>query len=143
MHGYGAEAGYAAVTKTIETNRGAEAKIVARVISMLIAGQKKAETGDYKPLAEALHKNNQMWTIFAVDVAQKGNGLPPDLRVRILNLMEFTQIHSRKVLNREADVTPLVNINKAIMRGLMGQTEPPNGSQGNNANDGTDQRAGA
>ncbi|MEO0398780.1 MAG: flagellar biosynthesis regulator FlaF [Pseudomonadota bacterium] len=125
MDGYGAEAGYAAVTKTIDTGRGGEAKIVARIISMLAAGSKKAAEGDIRPLAEALHKNNELWTILAIDVAQKGNGLPADLRARIVYLMEFTHQHSRKVLNREADVAPLININKAIMRGLMGQSETP------------------
>ena len=54
----------------------------------------------------------------AVDVANKDNELPEALRAQIFYLAEFTQLHSRKVLRREATVAPLVEINSSVMRGL-------------------------
>jgi flagellar protein FlaF len=69
-------------------------------------------------LVEALNDNRRLWTIFASDVADDGNELPEDLRARILYLAEFTFQHTRKVLARRAGVSPLLEINTAILRGL-------------------------
>ena len=47
-----------------------------------------------------------------------GAALPDDLRARIFYLAEFTDQHTRKVLNGRDTAGPLIEINTAIMRGL-------------------------
>ena len=47
------------------------------------------------------------------------------MRAQIFYLAEFTQIHSARVLKREAEPGILVDINTAMMRGLKGETEDP------------------
>lgn len=75
--------------------------------------------------AEAVDLNRRLWSLLAVDVLSDDNLLPEPTRASILSLNEFTRAHSRKVLNGEAEIRPLIEINAAIMRGLsQGRTEP-------------------
>lgn len=97
--------------------RQLEYDVVARITHELHAASAKAKT-DFPRLAKALHKNSQLWTILAADVARKGNELPKELRARIMFLSEFTRRHTAQVLASEATATPLVEINTAILRGL-------------------------
>jgi flagellar protein FlaF len=46
--------------------------------------------------------------------------LPRALRAQIFYLAEFTRQHTSKVLRGDAEVTPLIDINTAIMQGLAG-----------------------
>ena len=57
----------------------------------------------------------------AIDVADNENALPQELRAQLFYLAEFTEHHSRRVLRREADVTALIDINTAVLRGLNGR----------------------
>ena len=76
---------------------------------------------DFPLLATAVHENLQLWCALAVDVADKGNGLPAALRAQLFYLYEFTAGHSRAVLANRASVEVLVDINTAVMRGLRGE----------------------
>lgn len=66
----------------------------------------------------ALHENRRLWTLLAASVADPENALPNDLRARLFYLYEFTTVHTRKVLRREAATGPLVDVNTAVMAGL-------------------------
>mgnify|MGYP000311731850 CR=1 FL=1 len=52
------------------------------------------------------------------DVASPGNALPSQLRAQIFYLFEFTQHHTRKVMDGEARADAVTDINTAVMRGL-------------------------
>jgi flagellar protein FlaF len=54
----------------------------------------------------------------AADVSDVSNALPAALRAQIFYLAEFTEIHSRKVMNGDATADALIEINSAILRGL-------------------------
>ena len=98
-------------------SRGVEYQIFARITRQLANTNKDA--ADYHPkLFEALHKNLQLWTILAADVANDNNELPAQLRSSIFYLAEFTRHHTAKVHAGEANPKVLVDINTMIMRGL-------------------------
>ncbi|MDQ7070632.1 MAG: flagellar biosynthesis regulator FlaF [Rhodobacterales bacterium] len=101
----------------IRTPRGTEYEVFANITHRLKAAALKGKTG-FPALAMAIHDNRKLWTLLAVDVADKDNGLPKDLRARIFYLAEFTQKHSREVLRNSASVAPLLEVNAAVMRGL-------------------------
>jgi len=115
-----AQTAYRARAHTIRTTRGLEYDILARVTHGLKAAAEDRQAGATLPLATALHDNRRLWTILATDAADRDNPLPAELRARIVYLAEFTQQHSSKVLRAGADVTPLIDINIAVMRGLTG-----------------------
>lgn len=115
-----ARKGYAQHARTTQTPRATEYELIARVTHRIKAS---AEAGPraYPKLVEALSDNHRLWTALAVDVADKDNGLPQNLRAQVFYLAEFVHQHTAKVLNRKARIAPLLEINAAILRGLSGR----------------------
>lgn len=107
---------YAPSPQTLRTPRSIEAQLFSEITHRLTNAAE-----DYPSLVAAVHENRQMWTTLAIDVADPGNALPQSLRAQIYYLAEFTDQHSRKFLRGEADVSALIEINTAIMRGLRGE----------------------
>ena len=114
-----AQAAYTTERAPIRTDRGTEYELFARVTHRMRAAAAKGRPG-FVALAEAIQQNHELWTLLASDVAGPDNALPRELRARIFYLAEFTQAHSRKILNDGASIAPLVEINAAMMRGLRG-----------------------
>lgn len=112
-----ANSAYATVSGPTRTARDIEYEALARITRSLQKAALKGRSG-FPELAEALHKNNKLWSIFAVEVADFNNPLDKELRARIFYLAEFTRAHTSAVLARKASVAPLVEINTSIMRGL-------------------------
>ena len=106
---------YAASAAPVRTPRAVEYDLLSRVTRAL------RQAHDFAALATALHENRRLWTTLSADVAEPGNGLPRELRARLYYLSEFTAHHSRRILSGNGDVSVLVEINTAIMRGLAGR----------------------
>ncbi len=107
---------YAKPTREVGTKRGIEYKAFSKITARLAACA-NGESG-FPELAEALCENQLLWTVLGADVATDGNGLPPELRARLFYLTEFTNHQTRLILNGQASVDVLVEINTSIMRGL-------------------------
>lgn len=112
-----AQHAYAPKTSAMRTGRSAEHQLFSEVTARLRRSADRLPS-DFAQFAEAVHANRAVWTHLAAQVADDDNALSEDLRARIFYLAEFTAFHSRKVLKGEADVTPLIEINSAMMRGL-------------------------
>lgn len=108
---------YAQTSTATRTPRGIEYQVIARVTHRLKSAAQKGGAG-FAELAAAVADNRRLWTILATDVARSGNGLPDELRARILYLAEFTNAHSRAVLAGRASPAPLLEVNAAVLRGL-------------------------
>lgn len=108
---------YSQSARTTKTARSTEYELIAHVTHRI---KSAAEAGPmaYPRLVEALSDNQRIWTFLAADVADKENALPEDLRARIFYLAEFVQQHTSKILMKKARITPLLEINAAILRGL-------------------------
>ncbi len=114
--------GYMMATRHTGSPRSIEYQVFSRVTGKI--NDASSESASFSELADALHENIKLWNAIAIDVVDDGNQLPTHLRAQLLYLTEFTIAHTRKVLNRTADASALVDINTAIMRGLR-QTAPP------------------
>ncbi|KIC32987.1 flagellar biosynthesis regulator FlaF [Leisingera sp. ANG-S5] len=112
-----AKSAYSAAKSPTRTAKNFEYEVIARITRRMITATQKGR-GGFNELATALNDNRKLWSIFTVDIASKGNPLPDDLKQNLFELGEFTRQHTTKVLQRKADVRPLVEINTAIMRGL-------------------------
>ncbi len=117
---YLARSAYSDARSPVMTHRGVEYAAFERITARLQSAQTSA-TASFATRAVALHENRQLWTFLATDVAGVSNALPETLRAKIFYLSEFTRLHSRKVLSKEASLQPLIEINLSIMRGLRGQ----------------------
>ncbi len=116
-----AQTTYGATARTIKTPRDIEYDLLARITGQM---QKAiADTGParFPSLAAAMHENRRLWSAFAVDLADAGNGFPQQLRARLFYLAQFVMQHTDKVLSGSAKAEVLVDINLAVMRGLRGQ----------------------
>ncbi|MGR3617487.1 MAG: flagellar biosynthesis regulator FlaF [Paracoccaceae bacterium] len=114
LHAKGA---YSGVASPARTHSDVEYEALAR-ITKRIRSSSEVDRSNFAALAEALHDNQKLWDTFACDVADKKNGLPDELKARIIYLAEFTRHHTSAILSKQADVGPLVEINTSIMRGL-------------------------
>lgn len=112
--------GYARHAAPIQTARGAEYEVIARITRRLNAAVARQDK-DFPGLVAALAENERLWSTLAADVAGPGNGLPPALRARLFYLYRFTAQHSRKVRAGTGAAGVLVEINTAVLRGLRGE----------------------
>lgn len=104
----------------VRSQRSIEYDLFARVTKRLTAAW-ATRSHDFAGLVRALHDNTTMWRTLASDVAEPENGLPKPLRARLFYLYEFTAQHSPKILEDQASIEVLVDINTAVMRGLRGE----------------------
>ncbi len=97
---------------------------------MAIDDHREGAKGDLKSLNEALHVNRMLWGALADDCAREDNALPPQTRAQIISLARWVSSHSSAVLRGKEDLSPLIDINRMIMKGLAGQTDdaPENAS---------------
>ena len=117
MSAYGLpKSAYASVASPVRTDRDSEYDAFASITHRLV--QASLGSAPYATLAAALHDNRRLWTFVASSTAENENRLPADLRAQLFYLAEFSQAHTRKVLKGDADAAPLIDINRAVMRGL-------------------------
>lgn len=112
-----AERGYLQNVSSTRSERRTEYEVIARITHRLRDAAQRAKR-DYPAYVNALDENRRLWQAFAIDVADKDNQLPPDLKARIFYLCEFTEVHTKKILREKASIVPLLEINLAILRGL-------------------------
>lgn len=113
------ETGYGA--NAIRSARDTEYDVISRVTRLLRQSDRAGRTGD---AILAVHKNNELWTLLAFDLAGPDNALPEDTKAGLLSLASFSLRHGHAVLNGEATTDALVDINLAIMKGLRGEVQP-------------------
>jgi flagellar protein FlaF len=117
-----AQRAYAPTGAPVQCNRSIEYQVIARITFRLKAA---LEGRDRVRLIEALHENRKLWRTLAVNVADGENLLPEALRARLYYLAEFTDSHTSAVLTRRASALPLLEVNRAILRGLKGGGAAP------------------
>lgn len=81
------------------------------------------ETRNLSDWADAINRNQQLWTIIATDLLLPGNGLPDDLKRSLLILSEFVRQASFKALAGNETISDLIEVNKTVMAGLIRQVE--------------------
>lgn len=108
---------YAKSAAPIRTPRNTEYEAVSQITRSLKQALAKGRN-DAPKLAEAIHRNRQLWSVLAASVAEGENMLSDDLRAGLFSLAEFVRKHSAKVLMDGADGSVLVEINLSIMQGL-------------------------
>lgn len=116
---------YGHVSRAIKTPRDIEYELIAGITGRLKAA-KPAKPGRVDTeLAGTLLDNARMWSAFAVDLAHPENGIPEDLRARLMALAQFTLQHTLRIHAGTGTIEALIDINTAIMRGLRGERVGP------------------
>ena len=89
---------------------------ITEALEAVAAGPEEAPT-DW---ADAIHRNQQLWTTIALDLLHPGNSLPDEMKQSLLYLAEFVRRSSIRILSGEGEVADLITINHSIMNGLSG-----------------------
>ncbi len=100
-----------------ESPRDAEYRLFGQVTHALLEVE-KAGRSDFRALADALDWNRRMWSTLATDCASSGNQLPPAVRAQIISLSLWVSRFSSEVMRSKASLSPLIEVNRAIMQGL-------------------------
>ena len=117
-----AQAGYTQMRKASASPRQIEAELLTSIASSLEAAA-DPENGSYAALANAVHRNTQLWTALLVDLAAPENSLDDHLKAQLISLGAFSIRHGNKVLAKEEGVETLVRINRSIAAGLRAAAE--------------------
>lgn len=114
-----AHSGYAQTRELIADPRSIEAQIFSRIAAALedAAGDTPKDT-NVPAMAEAIHRNNQLWTALLTDLMSEGNQLPDELRANLINLGSFSLRHGADVLRGDGDAKSLIDINRSMAAGL-------------------------
>lgn len=70
---------------------------------------------------QAIHKNSELWSILATDLAQPDNTLPDETKAGLISLAGFAIRQGFSVLNNGGTINSLIEVNVAIMKGLRGE----------------------
>jgi len=113
-----AQNAYAAAAQ-VRTARGSEYAAFEQITARL--SRAMDATAPMTQRAAAVHDNRRLWTTLATDLASPDNALPQVLRAQLFYLAEFSLLQSRAALKDPAALAGLVDINRAVMRGLNGE----------------------
>ena len=75
----------------------------------------------FPALVAAVHDNRQFWLLASEDLAGDGNRLPVPLRAQLLSLAGFVEKETSRILAGDATAATLIEINRAVARGLFEQ----------------------
>ncbi|MFZ5914413.1 MAG: flagellar biosynthesis regulator FlaF [Pseudomonadota bacterium] len=112
---------YQRTLKSTEDPRNTEYRLFAEITRDLMSVQQGGGSGQGVPAAliEAIDRNRRLWIALASDCADDNNLLPRETRASIISLSIWVQKYSRSVTRDKEDITPLIEINRTIMKGLQ------------------------
>src|SRR4051812_43719140 len=111
--GYGA---YSHVQNRTEDSRSVEYRLLAQVTAAMLSARDSSK--DFPKLVDAVLWNRSVWAAFRDDLAHPQNGLPEDLKARLISLSLWVDRESFAVLGKTPDIDTLVEVNRMIMEGL-------------------------
>ena len=73
--------------------------------------------------ADAICRNQQLWTIIASDLLIPSNPLPDELKRSLMFLADFVRQSSLKILAGDESIPDLIEVNRTVMAGLVRQIQ--------------------
>ncbi len=113
MHGYAA---YAKVQSVTRSHRDTEYQVLAAVTGALT--RVRDGEGSLQDKIKAVLWNDKVWSTFMCDLSSPDNSLPKSLKGALLSLAIWVAKETQLVIDNNANLDGLININKQIMEGL-------------------------
>jgi flagellar protein FlaF len=108
---------YQQAAQRAEAPRDLEYRLLGQVTRALMDAS-ELDPADFVGRIDALDWNRRVWSALANDCACAGNTLPQAVRAQIISLSIWVSRHTSQVMRREAQIEPLIEVNRAIMQGL-------------------------
>jgi flagellar protein FlaF len=112
---------YQQAAQRAEPPRDLEYRLLGQVTRALMDAA-QLDPKDFAGRIDALDWNRRVWTALAADCASERNALPGPVRAQIISLSMWVNRHTSSVMRREAQIEPLIDVNRAIMQGLSGSS---------------------
>ena len=111
---------YKATQASTENPRQTEYRLFAEVTKALMSVREAATTKGLRSqdFYKAVDWNRRLWLTLQMDLASNENRFPDSLKDNILSIAIWVDKHSRTVLRGEANLEPLISVNRTIMEGL-------------------------
>jgi flagellar biosynthesis activator protein FlaF len=113
---------YQTAQRRAETPREIEYRLFGQVTRALMDAQHLPRHEIAKRM-DAIDWNRRVWSFMAGDCLDDNNQLPDQLRASIVSLSLWVGRYSSEVMQKGADIEPLIDINRTIMQGLAGQID--------------------
>lgn len=107
---------YQKTQRAVESPRDTEFRLFAQVTNALLRVKEQGVKDGV--FVDALDWNRRMWSTFSTDCSIEGNGLPQDLRARIISIALWVSRYTSDVIRGAAEIEALIDVNRAIMEGL-------------------------
>ncbi len=91
------------------------------LVTRALMDAEQTDASNLKVRMKALHWNRRLWTTLATDCANPDNRLPMQLRANIISLSIWVDKHTSQVMQKQAAIQPLIDVNRSIMQGLSNQ----------------------
>jgi flagellar biosynthesis activator protein FlaF len=105
---------YKVAQAATEHPRNTEYRLFAQVTRALMQLGHEVDAAAH----ETLNWNQRVWIALQTDVAGEANKLPDTLKAQLISLAMWVDNYTIKVMKQGAPVTPLIDVNRAIMEGL-------------------------
>ena len=105
---------YQSVQRNTENPRQTEHRLFGQVTGALA---RVGATVDVEG-TKTLEWNRRLWLTLQSDLSREENLLPDQLRAQLISLAIWVDKHTTKVLRGEAEIAPLISVNRTIMEGL-------------------------
>ncbi|MGN6374344.1 MAG: flagellar biosynthesis regulator FlaF [Sphingomonas sp.] len=110
---------YQRTRKITESPRAMEARLVGQITGAMLDAQSTGLRG--AQLMPILHRNREMWGIFAASCSAAGNELPDDLRARMVSLALWVDRFTSDVIAGREPIGALIDVNRAVFDGLSNE----------------------
>jgi flagellar protein FlaF len=114
-------AAYRKRQEAAESPRELERRAFRTVIGKLTEGKEKGG----RALIEACFLNSQLWSALTIDLALPDNGLPKELKARLISIALWVQRYTPQAMQGSVSPDPLISVNRNILEGLT-IMPPPN-----------------
>jgi flagellar protein FlaF len=111
--GYGA---YARTQNVTESSREVEYRLLAQVTGAMIKARENPD--DFRAMVDVALWNRSVWAAFRDDLSHPQNGLPVDLKARLISLSLWVDRETFAVLSKQTDMEAIIDVNRMVMDGL-------------------------
>jgi flagellar protein FlaF len=108
---------YQSTMSVTEDPRQTEYRLFGQVTGALIDASERELDG----AIEAIDWNRRLWLTLQMALWSDSNRLGDELKAQLISLSIWVDKHSSKVLRGEAEIEPLISVNRSIMEGLAGR----------------------